>query len=251
MVFWDILVRCGTIGVSLVYLCISATGPWRVPGQLYKPFKGPLPIKYLFARNRRGFPTRRYWFTPSPPPKQINDLFYFRYLGFLALNCDLPLPYIWMAKAQRFYKLLLTITRVSNKMQLFEHCLLWNMSKSAKANLPTCLCREPKKEAGGSTVTSTFFKCCEAGYIKIQLHLLFHLPISAHPHLKSVKQTPIVVAYERDHRKYIHSLVLTTVQEKKPKHFHCSNSLNWLRFDSELTKSLFPEEWPDWKKYLA
>ena len=122
------------------------------------------------------------------------------------------------------------------------------MSKSAKASLPTCFCREPKKEAGGSTVTSAFFKCCEAGYIKIQLHLLFHLPISAHPHLKSVKQTPIVVAYERDHRKYIHSLVLTTVQEKNPKHFHCSNSLNWLRFDSELTKSLFPVELPD---YLA
>ena len=106
------------------------------------------------------------------------------------------------------------------------------MSKSAKASLPTCLCREPKKEAGGSTVTSTFFKCCEAGYIKIQLHLLFHLPISAHPHLKSVKQTPIVVAYERDHRKYIHSLVLTTVQEKKPQTF------SLLKF-SELTAVRF------------
>ena len=55
------------------------------------------------------------------------------------------------------------------------------MSKSAKASLPTCLCREPKKEAGGATVTSTFFKYFEAGYIKIQLHLLFHLPISSHP----------------------------------------------------------------------
>merc|ERR1711974_404861 len=74
---------------------------------------------------------------------------------------------------------------------------------------------ESLKKKLEARLTSTFFKYFEAGYIKIQLHLLFHLPISSHPHLKSVKQTPIVVAYERDHRKYIHSLVLTTVQEKK------------------------------------